>query len=127
MQKKPWAIYVWPGLAQIWTRGSWSGLGVAVIAAALLIAMMVCSFGWSELILPGLRNTLWVSLAFIWGGAAIVSAVKMRRQVATGEVRSSEDLFNQAIEAYLKGDYYQVERLISELLDKDVRDLEARL
>jgi tetratricopeptide (TPR) repeat protein len=127
MQKKPWAIYVWPGLPHVWTRGSWSALGVAVIAAALLSAMIVCSFGWSELINTGLRNTLWVSLAIMWGVSAIVSAVKLRRQVASGEIRSSEDLFNQAVEVYLKGDYYQVERLLNELLDKNARDLEARL
>jgi hypothetical protein len=127
MQKKPWAIYVWPGLAQVWTRGSWSALGVAVIAAALLSTMIVCSFGWSELILPSHRNTLWVSLAIAWCGAAIVSAIKVRRQVATSKVETREDLFNQAMEVYLKGDYFQVERLIGELFDKDVRDLEARL
>jgi hypothetical protein len=127
MQKKPWAIYVWPGLPQIWTRGSWSALGVAVIAAALLSAMIVCSFGWSELIVPGMRNILWLSLAIMWGISAIVSAVKLRRQVDTNKTRSSEDLFTLAIEAYLKGDYYQGERLLCELLDKDARDLEARL
>ena len=64
---------------------------------------------------------------YVWCGAAIISAVKLRQQAATGEVGSCEDLFNQAVDLYLKGDYYQVERLLCKLLDKDARDLDARL
>lgn len=127
MQKKPLVVYVWPGLPHIWTRGSWSALGMAVIAAALLNVLIVGTFGWSELIVPDLRNLLWVSLAIVWGGAAIASAVKLRRQVAAGDGGSSADLFNQAVDLYLKGDYYQTERLLYKLLGKDARDLDARL
>ncbi len=127
MQKKPWAIYVWPGLPHIWMRGSWTALGVAIIAAALLIVVMIGSFGWSELIDPSLRKILWVSLAVIWCSAAIISAIKLRSQAAAGEPGSCEDLFAGAVDLYLKGDYYQAERLLNNLLEKNVRDLDARL
>jgi len=127
MRKRPWVIYVWPGLPQIWTRGSWSALGIAVVAAALLNLVMVGTFGWSELIDHDLRNFLWISLGILWIVAAIVSAIKLRRQVAPGNAVSCEDPFNQAVDLYLKGDYYQVERLLNQLLDKNDRDLDARL
>ncbi len=127
MRKKPWAIYVWPGLPHIWFSGSWSALGVAVIAAVLLSAVMVGSFGWTELITPGMRNTLWASLAVVWCIAAIVSAVKLRHEAAKDETGESENPFGQAVDLYLKGDYYQVERVLSKLLKENARDLDARL
>ncbi len=127
MRKMPKAIYLWPGLPQLWMRGSWSALGVAVCAAALLNLMMVGSFGWSELIDARLRNTLWVALGILWLGAALVSAVQLRRRSATLENVSSDDHFNQALDLYLKGDYYQVERLLNKILSKNTRDIEARL
>jgi hypothetical protein len=127
MRKKPWAIYVWPGLPHIWMHGSWSALGVAVIAAALLSAVMVGSFGWTELITPGVRNTLWVSLAVVWCIAAIVSAIKLRYDVARDEAGECENPFAQAVDLYLKGDYYQVERVLNKLLKENPRDLDASL
>jgi tetratricopeptide (TPR) repeat protein len=126
-QKKPWAIYVWPGLPHIWMRGSWSALGVAVIAAALVCAAMVGSFGWTELITPAVRNALWASLAVVWCMAAIVSAVKLRRDPAKHEPGDGENPFARAVDLYLKGDYYQAERLLKKLLGKNIRDLDARL
>ncbi|MGA2797844.1 MAG: hypothetical protein ABSE63_09715, partial [Thermoguttaceae bacterium] len=100
MRKKPWAIYVWPGLPHIWLRGSWSALGVAIIAAVLICAVMVGSFGWTELITPGLRNTLWASLAVVWCIAAIVSAVKLRHDAAKDEAGNCENPFSQAVDLY---------------------------
>jgi tetratricopeptide (TPR) repeat protein len=127
MQKKPWAIYVWPGLPHIWTHGSWPALYVAVMAAVFLIVVMVGSFGWSELIVPPLRTILWMSLAIVWGGAAVYSAIKLRRQDADGNFGSAKDIFNLAMDRYLKGDFYQAERLLLKLLEKNPRDLDARL
>lgn len=127
MRKMPLAIYLWPGLPQLWVRGSWSALAAALVAAAALNVVIVGCFGWSELIDARLRNALWVSLACIWLGAAIFSAFQLRRHAAPSELASSDDPFNQALDLYLKGDYYQVERLLSNILDKNIRDLEARL
>jgi tetratricopeptide (TPR) repeat protein len=127
MQKKPWAIYVWPGLPHIWMRGSWAALGVAVIAAALLVLAILGSSGWSELIDSGLRRLLWISLAVIWCSAGVVSAIKLRHHDSLEQPGSCEDLFAGALNLYLEGDYFQAEGLLNKLLKKDVRDLDARL
>ena len=58
-----WAMCLWPGLPQLYLRGSWSALAVAVGAAALLDLALLCSFGWSELVAPDLRVAIWLSLA----------------------------------------------------------------
>jgi hypothetical protein len=127
MQKKPWMIYLWPGLPHIWTRGSWTALGVAIVAAVLICAAIVGSFGWAELITPAKRNAIWASLAAIWCVAAMVSAVKLRRDPAKSKTGGVTSPFARAIDLYLKGDYYQAERELKNLLDQNVRDLEARL
>ncbi|HEY4760401.1 MAG TPA: tetratricopeptide repeat protein [Thermoguttaceae bacterium] len=127
MGKTPWAMYLWPGLPQLWRNGSWSALVVAIAAAAMLNVVMVGSFAWTELIDDDVRNPLWVSLGILWIAAALVSVVQLRRQTAKKEITSSDDPFSQAVEFYLKGDYYQVERLLHKLLGKNTRDLDARL
>jgi len=120
-------MYLWPGLPQLWRNGSWSALVVAIAAAAMLNVVMVGSFAWTELIDDDVRNPLWVSLGILWIAAALVSVVQLRRQTAKKEITSSDDPFSQAVEFYLKGDYYQVERLLHKLLGKNTRDLDARL
>jgi hypothetical protein len=127
MRKMPWAIYLWPGLPQLWRHGSWSALLVAVGAAALLNLMIVASFGWAELIDSGVRNILWGSLGIFWFIAVIISAVQSRRNQSPDALASSEDPFSQVLDLYLKGDYYKVECILHELLGKNVRDLDARL
>jgi len=127
MRKKPWAIYVWPGLPHIWMRGSWPALGVAAVAAALLGAALVCSFGWTELISPAMRRVLWASLGAVWCVAAILSAVKLRHDAAEKPAGGCENPFGRAVDLYLKGDHYQVERILQDLLCEDVRDLDARM
>lgn len=126
MQKNSWIIYAWPGLPQIVVCGNWSALMIAVLAAALLNTLILGSFGWSELLDSGLRNTLWVSLVIVWCIAAMISAVKLRRH-ASNKSFGESDLFSQAIDLYLKGDYYQAERLLHKLLKKDARDHDARM
>ena len=50
MCRMPWCFYLWPGLPQMWLYGSWSGLAVALGAAAMLDVLLLVSFGWTELI-----------------------------------------------------------------------------
>ncbi len=127
MRKRPWAIYVWPGLPHIWSSGSWSALGVAAIAAVMLSAATVCSFGWTELMTPAMRKVVWALLGAVWCMAAIVSAVKLRHEAAKDEAGGCENPFGRAVDLYLKGDYYQVERVLNKLLRENARDLDARM
>jgi len=108
-------------------RGSWWGLALAVGAAAVLDALLLASFGWSELIGQNLRITAWVVFAAAWVVAVGWSIRERRRQAVLREACPRQDAFLDALEQYLKGDYYQAEQLLGGLLDKNARDLEARL
>ncbi len=66
MRRMPWTMCLWPGLPQLWSYGSWSGLALAIGAAAVLDLLLLVSFGWSELIGQSLRNTLWAAFGVVW-------------------------------------------------------------
>jgi hypothetical protein len=127
MRRMPWCFYLWPGLPQMWLYGTWSGLAVALGAAALLDVLLLVSFGWTELIGSGIRNIMWPTLAVAWIAAAIWSRKECRRQAVVASPEAEEDSFHQALDHYLKGDHYQTEQILEGLLRRNVRDLDARL
>ncbi|MGW8256540.1 MAG: tetratricopeptide repeat protein [Thermoguttaceae bacterium] len=127
MQKMRLAKYLWPGLPRLLVHGSWTALAIAVGAGVLLNAAVLCTFGWSEMIDVPMRNLLWASVAVLWIGSALVAAVQLHRLALTKELSAQDDPFHQALELYLKGDYYQAEGLLQKLLKNNARDLDARL
>lgn len=126
-----WAIYCWPGLPQLWLRGLWSGLGLAAVAAAGLNVAILAGFAWSEWIAADVRNGLWMALAVLWIASAGLSARWIRRQPPPKRTEQNADAakddFSVALEHYLKGNYFETERLLQRLLQRNARDLEARL
>ena len=127
MRRTPWMTYLWPGLPQLWTYGSWSGLAMAVAAATALDLLLLCTFGWSELIAENVRSAVWVACGIGWIAGAAYSVRWCRRQAAADQQGGDKDKYCEAITQYLKGDYYQAEHLLETLLKQNVRDLEARL
>ena len=127
MRRMPWTIYLWPGLPQICFYGSWSGVGLAIAAAAALDVLLLVSFGWTELIGPNLRITFGIALVVGWIVGAVWSSQQCRRQKVAGSLQPAEDSFGQAIDCYLKGDAYQAEQVLEGLLRRNIRDVEARL
>jgi hypothetical protein len=127
MRRMPWTMCLWPGLPQIWSCGSWGGLTIAVGAAILLNFLLLVSFGWTELIGPDLRTTLWVGLGASWAGAAVWSVTWSRKRAGDRNPNLQQDRFGEALDHYLRGDYYQTERILEGLLRRNVRDVDARL
>ena len=107
MRRMPWAAYLWPGLPQLWIRGNWYSLAVVVAAAALLNLALLSSFGWSELIDRDLRTVLWGVLGVAWIGSTVVSVAWFHRQGTRDRSDSNGDAFGEALEHYLKGNWFQ--------------------
>lgn len=120
-------VYFWPGLPQLWIRGSWSGLVVAAAAAVLLSWTLLGSFLWSELIDPQVRRALWASLVVVWVAAAVWSVVWDRWPVAGRQTDGHAGTFQQAVADYLKGNWFQAQRSLAVLLRRNAGDLDARL
>ncbi len=126
MRRMPWAMYLWPGLPQLWLRGQWAGLAKALGAAVLLNAVLLGSFGWCELINSGMRNILWIAAAFFWTAAAASGYVQNRR-ASRKQHTPAKDTFHKALDLYLRGDNFQAECMLVEMVAANERDMDARL
>jgi hypothetical protein len=127
MPKCHWTLFLWPGLPRLWLRGSWFSLFVAVAAAAALSAALVLSFGWSELMEPGTRTALWGCLGVVWCLAGAVAFARRGRLLQAYASAPRNDPFPEALSGYLRGDWFQTERVLAKILEYNERDIEARL
>jgi hypothetical protein len=127
VRRTPWTTYLWPGLPQLWSYGSWSGLALALVAAGAFDGLLLGTFGWSELIGQNWRIMCWAALGVVWAAAVGWSISQCRRQAAVRDGTPKNDSFAEATDHYLKGDYYQAEQILEGLLRRNDHDLEARL
>ena len=124
MRRMPWMLYIWPGLPQLWMTGSWAALVLAVAAAAALNFALLSSFAWSELVAPGSRISMWVATGAVWIGSALFVVRHGRPGPVTDP---AADAYGEALDYYLKGDWFLAERIVVRLLQSDPRDIDARL
>jgi len=129
MGRMPPAVYLWPGLPQLWRRGTWSALACAVAFAALLNGAVLVSFLWTELVPPVARNLAWLAVGVIWVGAGAFSWLWDSQQAACPEAAAGRraDAFAEALDHYLKGNWFEAESVLGELLRRSPRDIEAGL
>jgi hypothetical protein len=142
-RKLPRIAYFWPGLPQLWLRGSWAGLVIAVGFTALVNMLILATCVFHE----------WIPREQMLGGYGLVAVSwlagwwQYRRQTldevamaATGDESSSggttrvglaseprEQLFREAQQIYLRGDWVAAEQKLLKLLKLDDRDAESRL
>lgn len=134
--KLHWSAYLWPGLPQLWARGSWAGLALAVGFTALANVLIATTLVWDEW-LP--MRARWIGLAVaatVWTLAWFEGRADWRRLVAEVSGRESlapptdeqQDLwFRDAQRAYLAGDWVAAEQKLVQLVRRDSQDVEARL
>ncbi len=121
-----WAMYLWPGLPELWWRGSRSGLSLAMTFGLLANLVVAATWVWPEL--PGARlgGTLWAGLGVVWIALVVVSirvAIRSDESLAAGET----DIFSVAQTEYLKGNWLEAEILARRLLAERPADAEAAL
>ena len=121
------AIYLWPGLGQLWVEGAWSGLMLACGFACLLNLLLLTSLVWTEWVAPSRRAAGWVALSVFWLVSAGMSWRWRAERNAGTAGNSEQDLFPRALGEYLKGNWYEAESLCRELVREKPRDVEAQL
>lgn len=127
MGRMPWRIYLWPGLTQVARQGAWGALGVAVGFTALLNLALASTLLWSELFTPTVRNAVWGAVVVFWAASAILSYRWDRRQRVPNDSPCEEDPFSQALDHYLKGNWFEAEQVLCGLLRANPRDVDAGL
>lgn len=126
MRRMPWPAYLWPGLPQLARDGNWAALAFAVAAAGLLNAVLLGTCFWTDAFAPALRIISWVFLGVAWSISVGYGAWIDRRQAAPPK-KNAGKIFAEALEDYLKGNWFEAERKLNLLMRRDEHDLEARL
>ncbi len=124
---KPWVTFFWPGLPQLWMRGSWLALAVAFAVGGMLNAALLGTLVWRELLPSEVRSALWVVLGASWAAGALYSLLFDPELPPHQRIDSATDPFPRAVAEYLKGNWYEAERTLVNLVRRDVRDVPARL
>ena len=144
----------WPGLAQLWLRGSYPALLLAIGFSILLNLALVSTFLWPALLGNTFPVIAWPVLFFAWLASAMVSlrmidelsappamaSEQERSGFSAEKVGKSENncqsespgeishtLFNRAQREYLRGHWSESESLLKRRLEQTERDIEASL
>ncbi len=123
---------LWPGLARLWSRGDWTALALAIGFAALLNVVLAATFVWHEMWPPAVTAIGWPAVVCMWTVSAWASQRRLREffpniHAAQSDGGRGEGLFLQAQAEYLKGDWYQAELLLDELLRVSPADTDAHM
>lgn len=120
-------LCLWPGLPELWLQGRVSALAMAVAFSGLLQGMMLTSFVWPELAPTSVCAAGWIALLCIWLFAFGVSWRRMPYLAGERHRECTDALFREAQTEYLKGNWYQAQSLLEQVLGQNVADVDAGL
>ena len=136
MHPSLWIASLWPGFAQAWLLGRWGGLFLAMLAGAALNVALLATLVWPQWPVPGLpaganAAIVWLLVLGFW----IVGFVQLRGDLrllqangpATEHAPQDEADFREAQHLYLKGHWIEAETLLTGMIGRQPRDVEARL
>jgi hypothetical protein len=118
---------LWPGLAPLWWRGQWPGLVEALAFAAGLNLLLVATLVWPEWFQRPWASAGWFVLSGVWLVACWRNWRKLPTLVDDRIDAATQGLFTQAQIEYLKGNWYDAEKLLKQLLQHRPRDIEGLL
>lgn len=127
MRAARWATCLWPGLPPLWARGSLLGLALAVGWGSMLNLLLVASLVWTELLDRTVLLGGWGALGGGWFLALLVNCRWLAGQSGTGTDGADDELFAQALDYYLKGEWIEAELVLQRLLERRPADAEGRL
>jgi tetratricopeptide (TPR) repeat protein len=126
-----WTI-LWPGLARLWLRGQWGGLATALLFTGMVNGLLVTTFLWPRVI--GTAHTAlvfnivgWFTVLCFWGASVWTTWTLLPRWQPGADARGDDSLFLRAQTEYLKGHWYEAEKLLEQMLQASPRDADAHL
>lgn len=123
----PLVLCLWPGLPHLWIEGAWSGVVLAFGFTCLLNLLLLTSLHWTGWLDRGLQVAGWTAIGVVWSVSAVSGRRWTARRTHSAADDEERDLFPQALGEYLKGNWYEAERVCQDLLRRGPGDVEARL
>lgn len=127
LQPKHYLTCLWPGMAEVWWRGRISALPAAIAFAAIVNALLVAKFIYSDWLSGGLvMLACWV-VAAAWLVLTIRSIRELPLLLTPRQASEEADPFPEAQSAFLRADYPAAEKLLNATLAIEPRDPPALL
>ena len=115
-----------PGLPAAWYRGMAGGLFISVLFVWSVCLLMLATFVWPAWFSLWLVRVLWSLLSVFWVYETLRSWASMRELLSITSEESSNK-FCRAQEEYLKGNWFEAEAILLEIVHRFPRDAEALL
>jgi hypothetical protein len=116
---------LWPGLTSAWHEGKPKGLCIAVLFAWAVCLLLLATFVWPGWIARWLVVLSWTGLAIYWLCELIRGQLRMAGVFTAGQ--DSEERFQLAQRAYLRGNWFEAEAELLELIQRVPDDVPALL
>ena len=127
IQPKHYLTCLWPGMSELWWRGHLSALPAAIAFAAVLNALLIAQFVYSDWLSGGLvMLACWVVIA-AWVVLTVRSMRELPLLLTPRQASDEPDRFAEAQIAFLQGDYPAAEDYLNACLAVEPRDPPALL
>ena len=127
LQPKHYLTCLWPGMAELWWRGRISALPAAIAFAAVVNALLIAKFVYSDWLSGGLvLLACWV-VAAAWIVLTIRSIRELPLLLTPRQASEEPDRFPEAQIAFLRAEYTEAEKLLNANLAIEPRDPPALL
>lgn len=119
-------VCLWPGLPQAWMLGIGRSLFIALGFTWGVCWLLLATFVWPDWVSTVALRILWCTAVLIWLVATIRNCWYLPRLLATSDAHSSQALVEAQTE-YLRGNWFEAEAKLLQVLHVHPRDSEALL
>ncbi len=120
------AVCLWPGLPAAWLLGVSRSLLIALVYSWSICGLLLATFVWPDWIAVSMLRMLWLAAIATWIGAAFRNCLRLPGMLATCDTVSAQALVD-AQQEYLRGNWFEAEASLLEVLHQHPRDAEAML
>ena len=118
---------IWPGLPWAWLRGSWAGLILATAFGICLNLCIITAWIWTSFIDLEMTFGIWAATAIIWIVSTVSAVSSFPQPLVRYRDEVTDNLFIDARDAYLAGDWLRAETKLQTILTLSPTDGEAQL
>ena len=118
---------IWPGLPWAWLRGSWAGLILATAFGICLNLCIITAWIWTSFIDLEMSFGIWTVTAIIWIVSTVSAVSSFPQPLVSYRDEVTDNLFIDARDAYLAGDWLKAETKLQTILTLSPTDGEAQL
>lgn len=127
MQPSRVLLCLWPGLPRLWLRGCWTGFGGAIIYALCLNFALAITGVWPQMVGSGVKLIAWTVVFGFWSVAFWISWRSLPKLVSKSSDDQQEGLLRQAQAEYLKGNWFDAERILKRMLRVNPIDADVQI